>query len=57
MEKSMNIKFTKKELMRIEATAHRQALVDLGVYGRSIHQIHKNTKAYNRKLKHKSFED
>lgn len=36
--------------------AHRKALIELGEYSRPTHKVHKNKKAFTRKVKHKNKE-
>ncbi len=57
MKKMDKIVITKEELARIDKGAHRQALIDEGLYAIPIHKVHKNKKAYSRKKKHKNRED
>ena len=43
------IKFSKEELLKMEKTAHRAALIENNLYSIPQHNIHKNKKKYNRK--------
>jgi hypothetical protein len=49
----MKIEFSVQELLNIEKSAHRNALVDCGIYQRPVHKVHKNKKNYFRTPKHK----
>jgi hypothetical protein len=52
--KNTSIHIDKGKLYKIESGAHRQALIDLGMYSIPTHKVHKNKKAYTRKTKHKN---
>ncbi len=53
MKKMEKIEFSEEEVRKMEATAHRKALVEEGLYSIPTHKIHKNKKAYSRKGKNK----
>lgn len=48
------IHINKDILYKINSGAHRQALIDLGMYSIPTHKVHKNKKAYTRKTKHRN---
>jgi hypothetical protein len=45
----MKTKLTKQELAKIDSGAHRQALIELGMYTIPTHKVHKDKNKYNRK--------
>ena len=49
-----SIHIDKGKMQKINSGAHRQALIDLGMYSIPTHKVHKNKKAYTRKNKHKN---
>lgn len=46
----MKTKITKKELVGIYSGAHRQLLIELGMYVIPANKVHKDKSKYNRKL-------
>lgn len=42
-------RMTSEDRAKLESGAHRQALIELGMYSIPTHKVHKNKKAYNRK--------
>lgn len=50
MSNRNQITLTKKDLVKIDSGAYRQALVELGMYSIPTHKVHNNKKKYNRKL-------
>ena len=42
-------RMSSKDRAKLESGAHRQALIELGMYSIPTHKVHKNKKAYNRK--------
>lgn len=53
MKKMKPIKISAETLRKIEKTAHREALIEAGLYNRPAHKVHKGAKDYTRKSKHK----
>ena len=47
------IKIDADTIRKMDKTAHRNALVEAGLYNRPTHQVHKSVKDYVRKPKHK----
>lgn len=45
----MKAKLTKQELAKIDSGAHRQALIELGMYTIPTHKVHQDKSKYNRK--------
>lgn len=45
----MKTKLTKQELAKIDSGAHRQALIELGMYTIPTHKVHQDKSKYNRK--------
>lgn len=54
MKKEIKIQISKETLRKIEKTAHREAIVEAGIYQRPSHKVHKSVKDYTRKAKHKT---
>ena len=53
MKKMEKIQFSREDIRQMEATAHRQALIEEGLYSIPTHKVHKSKKAYSRKGKSK----
>ena len=53
MKTQIKIKIDKVTLMKMEKTAHREAIVEAGMYNRPTHKVHKSVKDYTRKPKHR----
>jgi hypothetical protein len=49
MKRVEKISLSSKEKAKLESGAHRQALVELGMYSIPTHKVHKNKRKYNRK--------
>jgi len=49
MKRVEKIQLSSKEKAKLESGAHRQALVELGMYSIPTHKVHKNKRKYNRK--------
>jgi len=45
---------SKEDKIKIDKAAHREALIQVGLYSVPVHKVHKNKKKYNRKTKHKT---
>lgn len=52
--KVLNIKITKKELLKAEKAKHRAELIATGQYNMFKNQTFKDIKTYTRKSKHKN---
>lgn len=49
----MKLQLTKKQAIKAHKAASRRVALELGI-STPTHKVHKNKKAYNRKLKHKA---
>ena len=49
MKRVEKIKESSSDKAKRESGAHRQALIELGMYSIPTHKVHKNKKKYNRK--------
>ena len=49
MKRVEKYKESSKDKAKSISGAHRQALIELGMYSIPTHKVHKNKKAYNRK--------
>jgi len=47
----IKIKFSKEAIRRMNNEAHRDSLIEEGLYAIPTHKVHKNKKAYSRKNK------
>lgn len=43
----------KKTLHKLQKAAHREAIIEAGLYGVHINKVHRDKNKYNRKNKHK----
>ncbi len=51
--KTMKITIDKESIRKVDKSERRKILVEMGVYNRPTHKVHKGVKDYSRKVKHK----